>query len=334
MKLPAAEAPAPSAAVARVDTPGAHTVEEVAAFLKVSPAQIAKTLVYLADEKPVAAMVRGDRQLNEIKLKNLIGAAELELAPPAVILEVTGGPVGFTGPLGLKIPVYIDQELYLAEALVVGANQADAHLTGVHLGRDLAGATKADLRVIEPGDPCPRCGKEPTFARGIEVGHIFRLGTKYSQAMGAEFLDAEGQSRPIIMGCYGIGVTRIVAAAIEQGHDQAGIILPLAIAPYSVAVLPMAFDGEVMEAAQKLYDELRAMGLDVLMDDRDLRPGVKFKDADLIGIPLRVVVGAKGLKEGAVELKHRRSGDVEMIPVAEAAARLAQMVRQGGGQPL
>ncbi|MBU4276608.1 MAG: proline--tRNA ligase [Proteobacteria bacterium] len=322
------------AEIAQVDTPGAHTVEEVAAFLKVSPAQVAKTLVYLADGKPVAAMVRGDRQLNEIKLKNLIGAAELELAPASVIVEVSGGPVGFTGPVGLKIPIYADQELYFADALVAGANQADAHLTGVHLGRDVAQATKADLRIIEPGDPCPRCGKEPVFARGIEVGHIFRLGTKYSQAMGAEFLDAEGQSRPIIMGCYGIGVTRIVAAAIEQGHDKWGIIFPLAIAPYSLAILPMAVDGEVLEAAEKLYADLSAAGIDVLMDDRDLRPGVKFKDADLIGIPLRVVVGAKGLQEGAVELKHRLSGDVDMIPVGEAAARLVDMVRQGGGRPL
>lgn len=331
---PQGELPQAVAEIASVDTPGAHTVEEVAAFLKVNPAQVAKTLVYLADGKPVAAMVRGDRQLNEIKLKNLIGAAELELAPASVILEVSGGPVGFTGPVGLSVPIYVDQELYLAESLVVGANKADAHLTGVNLNRDVASATKADLRIIEPGDPCPRCGQEPTFARGIEVGHIFRLGTKYSQAMGAEFLDAEGQSRPIIMGCYGIGVTRIVAAAIEQGHDQSGIIFPLAIAPYSVSVLPMAFDGEVMEAAQKLYDDLKAAGIDVLMDDRDLRPGVKFKDADLIGIPLRVVVGAKGLKQGAVELKHRRSGDVDMIPVEEAVQRLVDMVRQGGGQPL
>ncbi|MBU1155245.1 MAG: proline--tRNA ligase, partial [Proteobacteria bacterium] len=265
---------------------------------------------------------------------NLLDVAELELAPASVILEVSGGPVGFTGPVGLNIPIYADQELYFADALVAGANQADAHLTGVHLGRDVAQATKADLRIIEPGDPCPRCGKEPVFARGIEVGHIFRLGTKYSQAMGAEFLDAEGQSRPIIMGCYGIGVTRIVAAAIEQGHDKWGIIFPLAIAPYSVAILPMAVDGEVLEAAEKLYADLSAAGIDVLMDDRDLRPGVKFKDADLIGIPLRVVVGAKGLQEGAVELKHRLSGDVDMIPVGEAAARLVDMVRQGGGRPL
>ena len=331
-----AEAPLPEATaeVRRMDTPGAHTVEEVAAFLKVEPGAVAKTLVYLADGKPVAALVRGDRQLNEIKLKNLINAAELELAPPAVIQEVSGGPVGFTGPVGLDIPLYVDQELYLAEALVVGANAADAHLTGVHMGRDVAKGVKADLRVIEPGDPCPRCGGELTFARGIEVGHIFRLGTKYSQALGANYLDAEGQSHPVIMGCYGIGITRIVAAAIEQGHDDWGIILPLAIAPFAVAILPLAGDGEVWDTALKLYDDLQAQGVEVLLDDRDLRPGVKFKDADLIGIPLRVVVGAKGLKQGAVELKRRAGGEVEMVPVDQAAGLLARLATEGGAQAL
>jgi len=307
-------------------------VEEVAAFLKVEPAAVAKTLVYLADGKPVAAMVRGDRQLNEIKLKNLVGAAELELAPAAVIQEVSGGPVGFTGPVGLDIPIFADQELYFASALVTGANAADAHLTGVHLARDVGQARQADLRVIEPGDPCPRCGGEPAFARGIEVGHIFRLGTKYSEALGAYYLDAEGKSHPVIMGCYGIGVTRIVAAAIEQGHDDWGIIFPLAIAPFSVSILPLAADGEVWDTALELYDKLEAAGVDVLLDDRDLRPGVKFKDADLIGVPLRVVVGAKGLKQGAVELKRRAGGEVQMVPLDEAAGLLARLVAEGGGQ--
>ncbi|RJX36552.1 MAG: proline--tRNA ligase [Desulfarculus sp.] len=326
--------PGPEAEPAQVATPGAHTVEEVAAFLQVPPSRVAKTLIYLADGKPVAAMLRGDRQLNEVKLKNVTGAAELALAPAAVIQEVSGGPVGFTGPLGLKIPIYVDQELYHQPALVVGANQADAHLTGLHAGRDVAQGRQADLRVIEPGDLCPRCGGEIGFARGIEVGHIFRLGTKYSQALGASYLDAQGESRPIIMGCYGIGVTRIVAAAIEQGHDEAGAIFPLAIAPFSVAVLPLALEGEAWEVAQRLHEDLLARGLDVLLDDRDLRPGVKFKDADLMGIPLRVVVGNKGLKQGAVELKERAGGEVRMLPVSQAAEDLAQMVRAGGGQPL
>jgi prolyl-tRNA synthetase len=217
---------------------------------------------------------------------------------------------------------------------VVGANQADAHLVGLHLERDVPQARKADLRLIAPGDPCPRCGGELTFARGIEVGHIFRLGTKYSQALGATYLDPQGQQRPIVMGCYGIGVSRIVAAAIEQGHDDDGIVWPMPIAPMSVTILPLAREGEVWDAAQSLYQDLTARGVDVLLDDRDLRPGVKFKDADLIGIPLRVVVGARGLKEGKVELKHRASGEVEMLPVDGAAERLAELVAQAGGQAL
>ncbi len=331
---PAGEPPAPAAELKRVDTPGVHTVEEVAAFLKVRPEEVAKTLVYLADGQPVAAMVRGDRELNEVKLKNLLGAAELELAGPEVIQEVTGGPVGFSGPVGLSIPLYADAELYAAAALVVGANQADAHLVGLHLGRDVPQARKADLRLVAPGDPCPRCGGDLTFARGIEVGHIFRLGTKYSQALGATYLDPQGQQRPIVMGCYGIGVSRIVAAAIEQGHDEDGIVWPLPIAPMSVTILPLAREGQVWDTARSLYRDLVARGVDVLLDDRDLRPGVKFKDADLIGIPLRVVVGGRGLKVGKVELKHRAGGEVEMLPVEGAAEHLAALVEQAGGQTL
>jgi prolyl-tRNA synthetase len=330
--LPSGDNPGPVEEIAEVETPGAHTVEEVAAFLKVKPAQVAKTLVYLADGKPVAAMVRGDRQLNETKLKNHLEVNELELAPASVIEEVSGGPVGFTGPVGLSIPILVDQELYFLGAMVVGANKADAHLTGVNAGRDLGGGQQADLRLVEPGDPCPRCAGEIEFARGIEVGHIFRLGTKYSQALGASYLDAEGESRPIIMGCYGIGVSRIVAAAIEQGHDDWGIILPLAIAPFSVGLLPMKQEGEAWDVANQLYDELRALGVDVLLDDRDLRAGVKFKDADLIGIPLRVVVGPKGLKDGQIELKPR-GGEMQMLPLEGAAQALADMASAGGGQP-
>jgi prolyl-tRNA synthetase len=326
------EPPEPTAAVTEVATPGAHTVEQVAAFLKVAPVDIAKTMIYLADGQPVAAMVRGDREVNEVKLKNLTGAAELVLATPAAIVETTGGPVGFSGPLGLAMPVYVDQELALAAALVVGGNKKDTHLTGLHVGRDLPQARQADLRNAAADDPCPRCGGGLSFARGIEVGHVFRLGTKYSDALGATFLDAEGQAKPIVMGCYGIGVSRIVAAAIEQGHDEAGIIFPLAIAPVSVAVLPMATDGEVWDAAKQLHDGLWAAGVDALLDDRDLRPGVKFKDSDLLGVPLRLVVGKKGLAQGAVELKSRAGGEVEMVPLAQAVERVAGLAAAGGAQ--
>ncbi len=331
---PAGDPATPSRALEAVNTPGTHTVQQVAEFLEVQPNQVAKTLIYLADGQPVAAVVRGDRELNEVKLKNLVGAAEVFLADPETIQKVTGGPLGFSGPVGLGIPVFVDQELYLEPALVAGANALDTHVVGLNLGRDVPQAVKADLRNAAPGDPCPRCGGELTFARGIEVGHIFRLGTKYSQALGATFLDAEGATQTIIMGCYGIGVSRIVAAAIEQGHDDNGMILPLAIAPFSVAVLPMAASGPAAETAQRLYGELLAAGVEAIIDDRDLRPGVKFKDGDLIGIPLRLVVGEKGLKNGQVEIKHRAGGEVEMVAVDQAVARLAELVAQGGGLAL
>jgi prolyl-tRNA synthetase len=316
----------------KVATPDAHTIEEVASFLSVEPHETAKTMIYLADGKPVAAMVRGDREVNEIKLKNKLGAAELELAPAAVIEEVTGGSMGFSGPQGLDIPVYADQELFGIPALVVGANQKDAHLKGLNLKRDAPKAIRADLRDITETDPCPRCGAALTFARGIEVGHIFRLGTKYSQAMGATFLDAEGESKPIVMGCYGIGVSRIVAAAIEQSYDENGIIFPMSMAPVSVAVLPMQAKGEVLEAAEKLHDELWAAGVDAVIDDRDVRPGFKFKDNDLSGIPLRVVVGKKGLANGQVEFKRRSGGDIEMLDLDTAVSTISQMVKKEGGQ--
>ncbi len=332
--LAGGELPAPSQEMASVATPGTHTVEAVARFLGVEPRAVAKTMIYMADGKPVAAMVRGDREINEIKLKNLLKAAEVVLASPTVIAEVTGGPLGFSGPTGLKIPIYADQELYRQAAWVVGANQADTHLTGLHLGRDVPTARQADLRSVVTDDPCPRCGGQLTLDRGIEVGHIFRLGTKYSLALGANYLDAEGLSKPIVMGCYGIGVSRIVAAAIEQGHDANGIIFPLAIAPFSLAVLPMSASGPAWDEAQRLYQELTAAGLDVLIDDRDLRPGVKFKDGDLLGIPYRLVVGEKGLKAGQVEFKHRASGQVEMLPLNEAVAYVVNLVRDHGGQSL
>jgi len=324
----------PAQEKAQVATPGAHTVEEVAKFLQVAPAAVAKTLIYLADGQPVAAVVRGDREANEIKLKNLTGAAELVLAAPSAIQEITGGPVGFSGPVGLAIPIYADQELYFSEALVVGANQADAHLSGVHLERDVPQAQKADLRQAAPGDSCPRCGGGLAFARGIEVGHTFRLGIKYSQALGATYLDAEGQAKPIVMGCYGIGVSRIVAAAIEQGNDADGIIFPMPIAPVSVAVLPLDVEGQAMETAQAIYDALWAAGVDALLDDRDLRPGVKFKDSDLLGIPFKVVIGKKGLKEGKAEFKRRAGGQTEMLDLKEAAALVAKMAKEEGAQSL
>jgi prolyl-tRNA synthetase len=306
-------------AMTRVATPGAHTIAEVAAFLKVPPASLVKTLIYLADGAPVAVLVRGDREVNEIKVKKAIGAMDLLLAGDAAVREVTGAPVGFAGPVGLKIPVYCDFEVCAMTDFVVGANQADAHIVGVNLDRDFTPTACGDYRQAAPGDPCPRCdGGVFKGYRGIEVGHVFFLGKKYSKPMGVTFLDGEGHEKPAEMGCYGIGVTRIVAAAIEQNHDKDGIIWPVPLAPYEVAVLDLQKDDpKLIETAARIYEELKAAGIEVVYDDRDERPGVKFKDADLIGIPYRIAVGKKGLAEGVVELKLRKGTEVRKVKLDE-----------------
>ena len=310
----------------QVPTPGAHTIEQVAQMLQKTANAIAKTLIYLADGQPIAAMVRGDRELNEIKLKNLLNAADLVLAAPNAILEITGGPVGFSGPLGLDLPVYADPEVATTVSMVVGGNAQDLHLDGFNLERDAPGAKVVDLRLVGEGDACPKCGQQFAFARGIEVGHIFRLGTKYSAAMGVEYLNQEGVSRPIVMGCYGIGVSRIVAAAIEQGHDENGIILPPALAPFSVVVMPMSLSGVAYDIAISLHERLLTQGVDAALDDRDLRPGNKFKDSELVGIPYRIVVGPKGLSQGQVELKERKSGQTIWLEVDKAVEYMLELL--------
>jgi prolyl-tRNA synthetase len=307
------------AAMANVSTPGQHTIAEVSAFLKVPPTSIAKTLIYLADGKPVAVLVRGDREINEIKLKKALGASDLVMASDKAVAETTGAPVGFAGPVGLKVPVYIDDEVAAMTDFVVGANAADAHLTGVNVDRDFKAAGTGDYRQAAPGDACPRCdGGTFKGYKGIEVGHVFFLGQKYSKPMGVTFLDVDGKEKAAEMGCYGIGVTRIVAAAIEQNHDANGIVWPVPLAPYEVAVLELQQDDDnVIATAKKIYEDLQKAGIDVVYDDRDERPGVKFKDADLIGVPYRIAVGKKSLAEGVVELKLRRSADVRKIKVDE-----------------
>ena len=320
--------------VVMIPTPGVRTVEEAAQALNTEPRLIAKSLVYLADGEPVLAVVAGDQEVNEIKLKNLIGAAEVVLAHEDAVRQAVGAGPGSCGPQGQKIRVFADQELYAQAALFAGGNKDGFHVSGVNLLRDAPDAVKADLRQITPADSCPRCGGAIGFARGIEVGHIFRLGTKYSKAMGAGFLDAEGVERPVVMGCYGIGVGRTAAAAIEQGHDDHGIIWPLPIAPVSVLIIPMKLEGPAWDLAVKLHDQLWEQGVDALLDDRDLRPGVKFKDADLLGIPLRVVLGPKGLDKGQVELKRRTGGELEMVPVESAVETLVDLFKADGGQSL
>jgi prolyl-tRNA synthetase len=330
----AAEAPRPAgapAACAEVPTPGQRTVEEVAAFLDLATSRFVKTLLYVADGTTiVAALVRGDHALSEAKLKDALGAQTVALADEAAVARATGAPVGFAGPVGLGAGtrVLADHALAGITGAVTGANKADTHLTGVDQARDFADATFVDLRIAAAADPCPRCPGRFVLQRGIEVGQVFYLGTKYSEAMGATVLDAEGNARVLEMGTYGIGVTRTMAAAIEQNHDDAGIVWPLPLAPFQVVVVPVTWNDERLRAtAERLHDELEVAGVEVVLDDRDERPGVKFKDADLIGYPLRITVGPRALERGAVELKARPATEAEEVPVDEAVARVAAIVR-------
>ena len=326
----AVAAPAPTQALKKVLTPARKTIEEVAEFLKVEPSRLVKTLIVQTDAGEIlAVLLRGDRELNQIKLCRLLGCLDVELATEETVIKATGAPSGFAGPVGLKLRILADQELQQMADFIVGANEKDAHFTGANVGRDFAVEIFADLRQAVAGDSCSRCDGKLEAWRGIEVGHIFKLGTKYSQAMDATILDKDGQERVLFMGCYGIGIGRSVAAAIEQNHDENGIIFPMPIAPFQVVVTMVnPNEAEVAGAAETLYRELCDLGIEALLDDRDERPGSKFKDADLIGIPLRVTVGSRGLKDGALELQQRRGGERTMLPIAEAAALVAEQVRQ------
>ncbi|HEX3871486.1 MAG TPA: proline--tRNA ligase [Pirellulales bacterium] len=326
----------PQATLTKVDTPNVGSIEQVSKFLKCKPRDMIKTLIYLADGKPVAVLVRGDHEANEGKIRRALKVAKLELAPPEVIQEVTGAPVGFAGPIGLKIPLWADYDIAAIAVAIVGANEADKHYKGTVVGRDFTVADDhtADLRNAGDGDPCPKCGEKLTLRHAIEVGHVFKLGTKYSEALDARFLDDKEQQHAIIMGCYGIGVNRILAAMVETSHDANGIIWPMALAPYEVILTPINVnEREVAEATDKLYAELQSLGVEVLLDDRDHRPGVKFKDADLLGIPLRVVIGGRGLKEGQLEIKWRTIEAPQMIPLAGAAKAVADMVAENRNTP-
>jgi prolyl-tRNA synthetase len=328
---PTGEADAEAPRVER-ETPGKRTVEEVASFLGVTPDRLLKSLLFFAEEEPVLAVIPGDRELNEAKLARHLGGVPLRLASAAEIERVTGGPLGFTGPVGLdggaSLRMVVDATVREGRNYVTGANRKDLHLVNVRLGRDVKVGERADLATAKAGDRCPRCGDTMSVSRGIEVGHVFKLGTKYSAAMNATFLDAEGAERTIVMGCYGIGVTRIAAAAIEQSNDANGIIWPMPIAPYHVHVVPVNLkDAGTRSAAETLYVALTREGIEALLDDRDERPGAKFKDADLLGVPLRVTIGEKGLADGVVELRDRKSGAVERIPVGDASTAVTLRVR-------
>ncbi len=312
----------------KVATPGKTSVEEVSQCLGVRPQDLAKILVYESEQGPIAALVRGDHELIGAKLEQVAGVRKLEMASAATIEGVLKSAVGFTGPVGLKAPLYVDLAVAEMKDFVTGANERDFHLTGVNLG-DFEAKGFFDLRRAIAGDACPKCG-EGVYEehRGIEVGQVFFLGTKYSASMNAKFLDEKGQERVMTMGCYGIGVSRTAAAAIEQNHDANGIVWPYPIAPFHFHLVTLNVgDAAVLQASRELYEGMRGAGLEVLWDDRDENPGVKFKDSDLLGIPYRVVVGGKGLKEGLLEVKTRKTGEVEKVPPAQALERLLEIHR-------
>jgi prolyl-tRNA synthetase len=297
-----------------VHTPNMRTIEEVSSFLRVAPRDIVKTMIYTADGQPVAVLVSGDEEVNEIKVKNYLNCDVLEMAMDDVIHEVTGAPRGFAGAVGIKVKIIADCSLSNMTNFVMGANKEDYHIKNVNMGRDVSVTAFADLRIARETDSCARCGRALKFARGIEVGHVFKLGTKYSKAMKAQYLDKNGKEQYMIMGCYGIGVGRTVAAAIEQNHDENGIVWPLPLAPYQVIITPVsAKDDKIKGMSVQLYEALKQRGIEVILDDRDERAGVKFKDADLIGIPLRVTVGQKLLTAGVLEVKIRMTGEVKAL---------------------
>ena len=319
-------------AYASVDTPGKHTVEDVGALLKLSPSQFIKTLIFLADGKPVAVLVRGDHEVNEVKVQNALGATELVLAPAEKVMEVTGAPVGFAGPVGLKgVKVLADNALKEGHDYVTGALVKDKHLIHVEIGRDCPAPWYNDFRSVATGDGCVKCGKPLKTGRGIEVGQTFKLGLKYSKAMHCEYLGDDGKDKEAVMGCYGIGVTRTVGAAIEQHNDAEGILWPISIAPYQIHLLLLnPAEPEVAKVADQCYEDLKKAGYEVLYDDRaEATAGFKFKDADLLGLPVSVRVGARGLKEGGVvEVKRRRMKDVEKVPVADVMEKVKELVAE------
>jgi len=307
----------------KIETPGKRKVDAVCDFLSIEPKQLVKTMVFKADGKPIAVLVRGDREVEKVKLKNLLGVADVEMADDKEVFDATGVPTGYLGPVGIKIRTVADQEVAAMQNCYVGANEKNFHLKNVNFDRDFQVEAVADLRQITTADPCPECGGTLETKEGIEVGHVFKLGTGYSESMNATFQDKDGQEKHFVMGCYGIGVSRIVAAAIEQNHDDKGIIFPIPLAPYTVIIVNLGVNEEIINtAAEKLYRDLQTAGLEVLIDDRDERPGFKFKDADLLGIPFRVTVGQNFVKNGTLEIKNRKDGTIEEMTPEETVTSL------------
>ena len=319
------ERPAATAEMQKVSTPGARTMADLCKFLSVDVEKTLKTLIVEGTEGPIALILRGDHELNTVKAQKMPGVASpLTMADHATIRSVTGCEPGFAGPIGIEIPVYFDHATANMADFVIGANEADMHYTGVNFGRDIPNSETVDLRNVVAGDPAPGGSGTLSIARGIEVGHIFQLGTKYSKTFGATVLNKEGKKQALEMGCYGIGITRIVAASIEQNHDDNGIIWPDPLTPFDVVLIPinMHRSGDLRTAAEALYQELTEAGLDVLFDDRNARPGVKFADAELIGIPHRLVISDRGLAAGELEYRHRRDSESRNLKREEALALL------------
>jgi prolyl-tRNA synthetase len=320
-----------SAPLERFATPGVRTIDDLITQHGIPEERCAKALVYIADGEPVLVLLRGNDELNEAKLQAVLGAAALRPATPEELRQYTGASAGSIGPIGLPTPMRIiaDERLRDANELVSGANADGYHYRHIDLRRDCRIDLYADVRTVQPGEPCPECGAALEVVRAIEVGHIFKLGTKYSEALGARFLDEHGHERPIVMGSYGIGVERIIAAFIEQNHDEHGICWIPAIAPYHVHLLALGIERSdaVRQHSDELYSSLWAAGVEVLYDDREESAGVKFNDADLLGLPLQLIVSARGLEAGTVELKERRSGRRHHVALAEAVARVAELLR-------
>ena len=313
----------------KVETPGKRKVKPVCECLGISPDQLVKTLVYIGDGTPIAVLLRADREVEEVKLKNYLGVSDLRMADDKEIFDATGVPSGYLGPIGITIRLLADQEVVELPAFSTGANEKNYHFQNVLFGRDFSTEEVDDFRQITAKDPCPSCGQQIRLVEGIEVGHIFKLGTGYSESMKAYFQDRDGEEKPLVMGCYGIGVSRIVAATIEQNHDENGIIFPVPLAPYQVSILNLGLNNEaVCEVVETIYAQLIELGIDVFLDDRDERPGVKFKDADLLGFPFRITVGKRYTENGMIEIRRRRDGFTEEVAGDELAAHIQTRLRE------
>ncbi len=311
------------------DTPGIKSIEDLAKFFNIEQSAICKALLYITDKKPVMALIRGDQAIEETKLQNALGVNEIRIARDDEVKEILGSDPGFMGPLGLKIWLIGDESIKDLKNFVIGINKTDKHLTGANWGDSLdLPKTIADIRLAQPGEGCPECEGKLEITKGIEVGNIFKLGTKYSKKMNATFTAENGQEKPFIMGCYGIGVSRTAAAAVERYHDKDGIQWPMDIAPYQVSIVPVNVGDELqMSTAKSIYNSLRWDGIEVVLDDRDERPGVKFKDADLIGFPIRITAG-KTLSEGVVEIKVRSTVEMFKVPVEETVEKVLELIKE------